>query len=99
MKKIIHTILFAAALAAVPATHAQQPASSRIFSRVVNPDIPSSMTLCGKNVSLDRTDMYERLDRELTSMAYTHGNTLLTIKRANKLFPVMAPDTFTSLYS
>lgn len=91
MKKIIHTILFAAALAAVPATHAQQPASSRIFSRVVNPDIPSSMTLCGKNVSLDRTDMYERLDRELTSLAYTHGNTLLTIKRANKFFPVMAP--------
>ena len=35
--------------------------------------------------------MYERYDRELTSMAYTHGNTLLTIKRANRYFPIIAP--------
>jgi len=49
------------------------------------------MSLCGKKVNFDRTDMYERLDRELTSMSYTHGTTMLTIKRANKLFPIMAP--------
>lgn len=61
------------------------------FSEIHNPDIPASMTFAGKKVNLDRTDMYERLDRELTSMAYTHGNTLLTLKRANRYFPVMAP--------
>ena len=52
---------------------------------------PAKVTFAGNTVSLDRDDMYERLDRELTSMAYTHGNTLLTIKRANRYFPVMAP--------
>jgi len=50
-----------------------------------------SMMFCGKNVDLDRVDMFERFDRELTSLIYGHGNTMLTIKRANKYFPVMAP--------
>ncbi|MDE6332327.1 MAG: lytic transglycosylase domain-containing protein, partial [Muribaculaceae bacterium] len=61
------------------------------FSSVVNPRIPRSYSLCGDKVDLDRVDMYERFDRELTSMAYTHGTTLLMLKRANKYFPVIAP--------
>lgn len=65
--------------------------NSTAFSQVVSPTIPKSYTLCGQQIDLDRVDMYERFDRELTSAAYTHGNTLLTIKRANKLFPVIAP--------
>ena len=66
------------------------PAAAQ-FANVVSPEIPASTTLCGKKVNLDRADMYERLDRELTSMSYTHGTTLLTIKRANKYFPIIAP--------
>lgn len=58
---------------------------------VLNPTVPSTMTFCGQAVDLDRTDMFERFDRELTSVVYTHANTLLSIKRANKYFPVMAP--------
>lgn len=60
-------------------------------SSVINPEVPETVVFCGKEISLDRTDMYERYDRELSSIIYTHGNTLLTIKRANKYFPVMAP--------
>lgn len=66
-------------------------AESPHFSVVNNPEIPLKMTFAGQSVDLDRTDRFERLDRELTSMAYTHGNTLLQIKRANRYFPVMAP--------
>ncbi|MCM1452767.1 MAG: lytic transglycosylase domain-containing protein [Clostridium sp.] len=58
---------------------------------VINPEVPEAIEFCGKEVSLDRADMYERFDRELASLIYTHGNTLLTIKRANKYFPTMAP--------
>jgi hypothetical protein len=61
------------------------------FTVVQNPSIPRSVTFAGETVDLDRMYMAERLDRELTSMVYTHGNTLLTIKRANRYFPVMAP--------
>ena len=60
------------------------------YSTVVNPIIPKSVDFAGKKIDLDRIDMYERFDRELTSMIYTHGNTLLTIKRANRYFPMMA---------
>lgn len=63
----------------------------RSFSLVYNPAIPSSMTFAGKKIDLDPINMWERLDRELTAMSYTHGNTLLAIKRANRYFPVLAP--------
>lgn len=61
------------------------------FSHVINPEVPSEMQFAGQTISFDRDDMYERMDRELTSMIYTHGTTLLLIKRANKYFPIMAP--------
>ena len=64
--------------------------NTEAFSAVVNPTVPRQMTFCGEKVDLDRMDMFERFDRELTSLAFTHGNTLLTIKRANKYFPRMA---------
>lgn len=58
---------------------------------VESPVIPDEMTFAGQVIDLDRVDMYERLDRELTSMVYTHGNTLLLLKRANKYFPILEP--------
>lgn len=61
------------------------------FSRVHNPSIPASMEFCGRKIDLDQIDYFERLDRELTSLTYTHGTTLLMIKRANRYFPLMAP--------
>ncbi|MDE6491296.1 MAG: lytic transglycosylase domain-containing protein [Muribaculaceae bacterium] len=61
------------------------------FSTVISPVVPASMDFAGKQISFDRTDMYEKLDRELTSMTYTHGNTMLMIKRANRFFPILAP--------
>lgn len=69
----------------------ETPARESGFSQIVNPSVPENMVFCGKTVSLDRMDMFERFDRELTSLAYGHGNTLLILKRANKYFPVMAP--------
>ena len=61
------------------------------FSDVVNPSIPSSVKFAGRKIDLDPIHMWERLDRELTAITYTHGNTLLAIKRANRYFPVLAP--------
>lgn len=61
------------------------------FSVVENPEVPLSIEFAGQFINLDRVDMFERLDRELTSMVYTHGNTLLLLKRANRYFPELAP--------
>lgn len=99
MKRIISSIIIASTVSALfgiqsVRTSAEPIASSDIdneYSPVFSPDIPKSITFCGKKIDLDRNDMYERFDRELTSLIYSHGSTMLMLKRANKYFPVMAP--------
>lgn len=71
-------------------TSPTEPESAE-FSDVVNPSIPSSVKFAGREIDLDPIHMWERLDRELTAITYTNGNTLLAIKRANRYFPVLAP--------
>ena len=61
------------------------------FANVLNPEIPETVNFGGEVIAIDDYDKFERLDRELTSMAYTHGNTLLQMKRANRYFPQLAP--------
>lgn len=76
-------------IAVVPVAAAQRVQPE--FAEVYCPEVPASVKLCGKTIDLDRTDMYERYDRELSSIVYTHGNTMLIIKRANRYFPEIAP--------
>ncbi|MDE6512567.1 MAG: lytic transglycosylase domain-containing protein [Muribaculaceae bacterium] len=80
---MIKQLIFSAILAA--AVPAMVCADDHLA--IVNPAVPASVLFAGVRVNLDDVDLYERLDRELTSMVYTHGNTLLTIKRANRYFP------------
>lgn len=65
--------------------------SPQSFVDVINPAIPYKAVLAGEKVDLDRIDMYERLDRELTNIVYGHSSTMLILKRANRYFPVLAP--------
>lgn len=90
MKKIIISAFFLSLALTFP-VGAVATTSSRVFSTVVNPEIPKEVKLCGETIDLDRADKYEAFDRELTSIAYTHGTTLLIIKRANRYFPELAP--------
>lgn len=83
-------IFTAAAVAALISSTSSIATAQTQFSDVYSPQVPSKITFCGKTVDLDPVEMYERFDRELTSLTYTHGNTMLTIKRANRYFPVMA---------
>lgn len=61
------------------------------FSDVIVPEFPLQVQFAGETVDLDRLDMYERFDRELTTLCYMHSSTSLAIKRANRYFPIMAP--------
>ena len=91
MKRIFIPLLLAASMISVPVvaqTNGQK--SSVVFAPVYSPEIPASVTLCGEKIDLDRPDMYEAFDRELTSIAYTHGTTMLVIKRANRYFPELS---------
>lgn len=62
-----------------------------VFSMTVSPDVPSEVIFCGKSLPMERFDMHERLDRELSSFTYLHSTTMLLIKRANRYFPVIEP--------
>lgn len=88
-----HSLLrLALACFMIASSYAPSFASGRgDVSAVVSPTVPKKVKFADKDIPLDRIDMFERLDRELTAMTYTHGNTLLTIKRANRYFPVIMP--------
>ena len=93
-------ILTIAVFAAIPSQattshHKQGPAYSVIQSTGIpptpNPPTPKKVTFAGETHDMDRLDKYERLDREITQMTYSHASTLLMLKRANRVFPVIAP--------
>ena len=87
MKKTLICTIAAAMFAAAPLAAQRTPVE---FSDVYSPQVPASVVLCGEKIDLDPIDRYERLDRELSSIVYTHGTTMLIIKRANRYFTEMS---------
>ena len=55
------------------------------------PRFKNTVDIFGQKVDVSRYDLHERYERELTNMCYTHNSTILTIKRANRLFPIICP--------
>lgn len=53
--------------------------------------LPSGLHLAGEPVPIDKTDIKERLDRELLVNTYWQSNGLLLLKRAHKFFPIIEP--------
>ena len=89
---VIRPIACAIAIScALNATVEAQKDSMPAYQISPSPEVPVSVTFAGKKIDCDRIDMYERLDRELTSFVYGHTNTLITMKRANRYYPVIMP--------
>ena len=55
------------------------------------PRFDNQQTIFGKTYDLSRYDLHERFERELTNVCYTHNSSILTIKRANRYFPILVP--------
>ncbi len=53
--------------------------------------IPKNLNFAGERVPLEKTDIKERIDRELLVNTYWQSNGLLFFKRANKYFPIIEP--------
>jgi hypothetical protein len=49
--------------------------------------IPDTLSFAGERVPLDRQDIFERLEREIYSIAYWQSNTVLLMKRSAKYLP------------
>ena len=58
---------------------------------VVDYDLPSTFSLFGESIPLDRLDIQERLDHEIIITLYRHSSTLLALKRTPRVFSSILP--------
>lgn len=65
--------------------------SPKVLSMTASIDVPQELSFAGQKVDMTRYDMHERYDREINSFTYLHSSTLLLIKRANRIFPIIDP--------
>ena len=93
MKKSLKTVLFTLFFCCIfNSCYGQYtdsvPTSENVFPlTVIAPEVPESLEFAGTVYDLTRSDLRERLDREIINMTYTHATTLLNIKKANRYFP------------
>lgn len=97
MKKTIRTAISIIAVIAI--------SSTLIFSSSINEntysdtpkesphffEIPSQANFAGEKMPLHLLDVKERFDREMIVNTNLHGTTILTLKRAERFFPVIEP--------
>ena len=61
------------------------------LTSAAQPNVPDYIVFAGDTVRFDRADLRERMDRELIAFCYSHTNSTLMIKRANRYFPQIEP--------
>jgi hypothetical protein len=69
----------------------ENPSEKPLPIEIIGYPIPENLHFAGEPVPLHIPDVYERMDRELMVNAYWHSNSLLVIKRAHKIFPIIEP--------
>ena len=55
------------------------------------PSVPESVTFAGETIRFDRSDLYERMDRELLTFTYMHSTSTLMLKRSDRIFEIVVP--------
>ena len=56
-----------------------------------SPQVPEYIEFAGQTIRFNRPDLYERMDRELITFTYSHTNSTLMLKRAEKIFAQVVP--------
>lgn len=55
------------------------------------PRVPEQVVFAGQTIRFDRSDLYERMDRELIAFTYMHTNSTLLLKRSERIFSQIVP--------
>ena len=90
MKRLLPSLI-AVALLAAPAPSRAQVVYVPEDIHFQSPDVPDFIEFGGQTYRFDRPDLYERMDRELIAFTYGHTNSLLMLKRAQRLFSQVVP--------
>lgn len=87
------SLLTAAAILFMSSSKSEQvkPELPIMQSFSATPRFENVQTIFDQKIDLSRYDLHERFERELTNICYTHNSTILTIKKANRLFPIIEP--------
>lgn len=91
MKKATFLLLLAAFSLAAPATACGQVVYVPQEIQFQAPRVPEFVDFAGQTYRFDRPDLYERMDRELIAFTYGHTNSLLMLKRAERMFAQVVP--------
>ena len=59
--------------------------------RVRSVNLDKDFDFCGEKLPMDNWDVRQRLDAELLRNVYFHSQTILAVKRANAIFPIIEP--------
>ena len=55
------------------------------------PRVPESVRFADETIRFDRSDLYERMDRELMAFTYMHSTSMLMLKRSERIFRIVVP--------
>ena len=91
MKKASLILLLSALCAAAPITACGQVVYIPQETQFVAPKVPAFIEFAGQTYRFDRPDLYERMDRELVAFTYGHTNSVLMLKRAERMFSKIVP--------
>ena len=84
-------ILLSAILLAAPLSACAQVVYIPQETQFVAPKVPAFIEYAGQTYRFDRPDLYERMDRELVAFTYGHTNSVLMLKRAERMFSRVVP--------
>ena len=87
--RIFPLLLTALVLLAVPARAQVVYVPEEIHYQA--PQVPEFIEFAGQTYRFDRPDLYERMDRELINFTYSHTNSTLMLKRAERIFRQVVP--------
>ena len=90
-KPLVLISLALAALLAASATACGQVVYIPQETQFVAPKVPAFIEFAGQTYRFDRPDLYERMDRELVAFTYGHTNSVLMLKRAERMFSRIVP--------
>lgn len=82
-------LLTALALGAATFSTAQIYPQEELHFRA--PAVPKQIIFAGDTIRFDRSDLYERMDRELISFTYMHSNSILMLKKSDRYFRMVEP--------
>ena len=90
MKRLLSILLAVVALGMAPPVRAQALYEPEAI-QFQPPRVPSSIVFAGQTYRFDRPDLYERMDREFITFTYSHTNSTLMLKRAERIFRQIVP--------